>query len=119
MGEKKALRDARAKFHEDARIKREEDEWLKKVLEKKAQMKRDEKMQRERNQESLKEWNSQRWPIFAAAIRNTELRRQARESEEEAVRGYHEQRAIPKKEKTKGAAKKKAKAESNETNEPP
>jgi len=56
-------------------------------------------MQRERNQESLKVWNSERWPIFAEAMRRTEERRLARESEEDAVRSYHEQRAIPKKEK--------------------
>merc|ERR1712107_73179 len=57
------------------------------------------------------EWHSQRWPIFAAAIRSTEGRRDAREREEEAVKQYQERRAIPKKEKTKGKSKKKKQEE--------
>merc|ERR1712151_1262 len=93
------------------RIKRKEDAWMHKIFEKKAEIKRDDKMQKERNQESLKEWHSQRWPIFAAAIRSTEERRLARESEEEAVKDYQDRRAIPKKEKTKGKAKKKKQEE--------
>merc|ERR1711879_828109 len=112
MGENQKRADAQKKrkliFKQIAdRIKRKEDEWLKKIFALKAERKRDEKMQRERNQESLKVWNSERWPIFAEAMRRTEERRRARESEEEAVRNYNEQRAIPKKEKTKGKEAKK------------
>merc|ERR1712048_1109316 len=132
MGEKarllKAARDQRAKVAEEARIakmeedkkrseaqsrrkliwkqiadriKRKEDDWLKKIFEKKNERKR-EKMSREKNSDSLKEWHRQRWPIFAAAMQRTKDRQEAREAEEDAVRSYHEQRAIPKKEKSKG-----------------
>merc|ERR1711879_671452 len=112
MGENQKRADAQKKrkliFKQIAdRIKRKEEAWLKKIFDSKAERKRDEKMQKERNQESLKVWHSERWPIFAEAMRRTEARREAREAEEEAVRSYHDQRSIPKKEKTKGKKKKK------------
>jgi hypothetical protein len=56
----------------------------------------------EKNNEYLQDWHERRWPIFGEQLERRREREAQRDAEADAVKLYHEQRAIPQKESTKG-----------------
>lgn len=86
----------------EERLRRKETETLRKVLEVKAERQRLDKMRKEREQEFIQLIHNNRQPIFKAQMERSEKRKEAWEREEEETKKWHEQRAVPKKKKTKG-----------------
>jgi len=102
----------------EKRVKSKLDAKVQKALSLIPELKRLANLKVERKNEYLQEINETRWPIFEAQLERSAERLRQREAEAEAVRNYHTERSIPKKEKVKGkkaakggpkgAAKKKA-----------
>merc|ERR1712146_354395 len=86
----------------DKRVKSKMDAAVKKALDLIPELKRLANLVRERNNEYLQDWNDQRWPIFEAQLERMRDREAQRQAEADAVKTYHDSRAIPKKEKAKG-----------------
>jgi len=95
----------------DKRVKKKQDDSVQKALDLIPEIKRLANLRVERNNEYLQDWNDRRWPIFEAQLERMRDRDAQRNAEGDAVRLYHDQRAIPKKEKTKGKKGKGPKAE--------
>lgn len=93
----------------DKRVKKKLDDKVQRALELIPEIKRKAKLVIEKNNEYLQDWEERRWPIFGAQLERMRERENQRNAEADAVRLYHEQRSIPKKEKVKGK-KGKAKA---------
>merc|ERR1712093_752890 len=86
----------------DKRVQKKRDDAVKKALDLIPEIKRLANLKVERNNEYLQDWHDRRWPIFEAQLERHRDREAQRQAEGDAVKLYHEQRSIPKKEKTKG-----------------
>jgi len=86
----------------DKRVQAKWDAALKKALDVIPELKRIANLRVERNAEYLQDWNDSRWPVFEAQLERMRKREQERQDEGEAVKKYHEARAIPQPIKTKG-----------------
>jgi len=86
----------------DARVERKNGMRLRHVLEVKADQLRAAKMRRERNDEFLRILHDLRQPMFEAQLKRTKERLEVVEAVQKMSQTYHEKRAIPKREKTKG-----------------
>eukprot|EP00930_Biecheleria_cincta_P074713 TRINITY_DN61937_c0_g1_i1.p1 TRINITY_DN61937_c0_g1~~TRINITY_DN61937_c0_g1_i1.p1 ORF type:complete len:561 (+),score=145.25 TRINITY_DN61937_c0_g1_i1:67-1683(+) len=86
----------------NARVERKNAMWLRHVLEVKADQLRSAKMRRERNDEFLRILHDLRQPLFEQQLKRTKERLEVVEAVQKMSHAYHEKRAIPKKDKTKG-----------------
>jgi len=86
----------------DKRVQAKLDRHVQKALEKIPELRQKAIMVVEKNNEYLQDWHERRWPIFGEQLDRMRDREAQRKAEEEAVKLYHEQRAIPEKVSTKG-----------------
>jgi len=93
----------------ESRVNKKLEDKVKRALELIPEIKRMANLKVERNSEFLQDWNERRWPIFHDQLERQKEREAQRQAEADAVKKYHAERAVPKKEKVKGK-KGKAKA---------
>jgi len=104
----------------DKKTQKKREALVQRALDLIPELKRKANLKIERNSEYLQDWNEKRWPVFTQVLLHQEDRVKAALAEQDAVKAYHDGRAIPKKEKTKGkkgkakAHKKSAKEEGKE-----
>jgi len=90
----------------DKRVRAKMEAAVKKALDLIPELKRLANLMVERNSEFLQDWNDARWPIFEAQLERMREREAQRAAEADAVKNYHAQREIPKRENTKARGKK-------------
>lgn len=103
----------------DERIRKAEALKLEQILEVKAERERVAKVKYLAHCNYIVEQAKERHPIFEAQLERTEERRLAQVAEDEAVKGYHEGRSLPKPVKTKGSTMKLKAAEAAAAEETP
>lgn len=116
-GRKMASKRDQAHKARDKRVKTKMWNAVQKALDLIPELNRLKNLKAERNREYLQDWNDQRWPIFEAQLEKMRDRAAQRLAEADAVKAYHAQREIPKRENLKGRkAKAKGKAKAKPSN---